>query len=657
MHIGELAVQNWKCFAGRQRLVLEPRAYGVTARYAGNPSRSNWGGKSALLEAVHFALHGEHTARVEDEWITRGEKSGGVALFVEDGGASFMVERTRDRGKSTLLVVHPRGCAELRGAEAQGYVDSRLGISKEDFRVTCYFEQRQMARMVLARPQERMEILQAWLRLEDLVRAEEIARSAVGAATEALEQHRRGVAQHEQALSDELGEPLRDGDRVSPAYLEKRVADLAHKLSAASGDLEVARVAAASARKRAVGEARAAEYEQIAEEGKRLARELEEMDVSELEGIYKEAGEVERRLALVSSRASQEAAEKRKVRLGQFDGRCPVAQIKCPAVDEINKRGKASKAAHEAAENEALARHEEHQEAERELASAQSRHQATMRLKERVDTMRDRVRVLHKEYKEYKEREVGAGVSVDEAEDAVLGLEARYSELRASHEAAVRSAKRAADAQAAMNSAVGERDRLEDDVALAREQLLVFGRGGAQKRVAERALAEIEEGANALLRECGIDLAVEVRWSRQGEGLARACDTCGQPFPASARVKTCARCGADRGPLVVSKLDLVLSDRSGAAEDLVGASFQLSASAWLRADRKSAWGTALIDEPYGSLDEANRRSFATHLATMLAGRYGFRQSLVVSHSADAQEMMPGRVEIECDGGRSTMRVV
>jgi len=639
MHICELGVQNWKCFAGKQWVRLRELSYGVSARYVGDPGRSNWGGKSALLESVGFALHGEHTARVEDEWITHGEEGGYARLVVQDGATSFAVVRSRKRGKSTVLEVAPRDGAALRGAEAQAFIDARLGISKEDFRVTCYFEQRQMARMVLARPQERMEVLQAWLRMERLVRAEDIARARVGEAVEALERHRAGLAQHEQVLSE--------------AAHEESAAELGRKLDGAQGRLEEARRLASEARRQAVSDAKAREYEQLAEEGKKLARELEAMDLGKLEELYRSASEVERRLALVSSQASQVAAEKKRVRLGQFDGNCPVAQIRCPAVDEINKRGESAKQAHEAAEKEAVEKHAEHAEAARSLAGAESRYQSAERLKARVDAMRDRIRVLHKEYKERREED---RVSLDAAEDAVLRLESETSALRARHEAARRQEERVALARARVDDAGDERGRLEREAALAREQLLVFGRGGAQKRVAERALREIEEGANALLRECGIDLGVSVQWSRQGDGLAKACDACGWPYPASARVKACGRCGAERGPLVVNRLELLLTDRSGAAEDLAGASFQLAASAWLRSERGASWGTALIDEPYGQLDESNRRGFATHLATMLSGRYGFRQALVVSHSADAQAMMPGRLEIICEAGRSSMRV-
>jgi len=196
----------------------------------------------------------------------------------------------------------------------------------------------------------------------------------------------------------------------------------------------------------------------------------------------------------------------------------------------------------------------------------------------------------------------------------------------------------------------------ERELATHREALAIFGRNGAQRVVAEGALAEIEEGSNAVSKSCGIDLQAEVRWGREGKGLAATCETCGTPFGRSERVKRCDRCGADRGPNVQHRLDLELSAESGAAKDLGGAGFQLSAARWLLEDRCAGWSTAMIDEPFGSLDASNRRAFANHLATMLPS-YGFRQSFVVAHHGSIMDALPGRIEITRTPKGSFARVV
>jgi DNA repair exonuclease SbcCD ATPase subunit len=198
----------------------------------------------------------------------------------------------------------------------------------------------------------------------------------------------------------------------------------------------------------------------------------------------------------------------------------------------------------------------------------------------------------------------------------------------------------------------GLRARLET----ARAAALVFGKQGAQRLVAEGALAQIERRANTILGDAQAGASISVRWSREGQGLASACEACGAPFPSSARAKVCARCKAARGPKIISRLDLEMSDRSGALEDLGGFAMQLAASAWLRAERGSAWSVALIDEPTGQMDRRRRRAFTAHLARAFAAS-SFSQALVVSHDPATLESLPGKILVSRKGREASLEAV
>ena len=169
-------------------------------------------------------------------------------------------------------------------------------------------------------------------------------------------------------------------------------------------------------------------------------------------------------------------------------------------------------------------------------------------------------------------------------------------------------------------------------------------------------LAEIEGYANDLLTLVGADLEVEVCWGRDGTGLADSCSGCGAAFPSSRKVKACARCGAERGPKIVEKLDIDVSRRSGCADDFTGIAVALGASRWLREDRGSEWGVALLDEPTSQMDAANVRAFSAKLPEMLRAS-GFAQAFVVSHHRSALSSMPGRIEITSKDGVSIARVI
>jgi DNA repair exonuclease SbcCD ATPase subunit len=192
-------------------------------------------------------------------------------------------------------------------------------------------------------------------------------------------------------------------------------------------------------------------------------------------------------------------------------------------------------------------------------------------------------------------------------------------------------------------------------VELARAALLVLGRSGAQRRVAEGALGQIEQIANDGLEACGEDLRVSVAWAREGHGLATACDACGAPYPSSAKIKACPRCGGERGPKLVHRLDLELSDRSGGLEDLAGCVLALAAGTWLARARGAAWGTALLDEPLASLDAARRKALVRGLPSLLAAS-GIEQAILVAHTPAAMDALPARIQVTRRGAWSEVRV-
>jgi hypothetical protein len=222
--------------------------------------------------------------------------------------------------------------------------------------------------------------------------------------------------------------------------------------------------------------------------------------------------------------------------------------------------------------------------------------------------------------------------------------------------AALEGARQAAgEARAKGDAARAEAEALERAVRTAAAAAAIFGKGGAQRRLAEGALGEIEGQANELLGECEIPLSVRVQWAREGSGVAASCSACGEPFPRSEKAKVCARCGAERGPNIVHSLSIDPSAQSGGARDLAGIFVQLAAAAWLVADRDAEWGCALLDEPTATLDSFNRRALSAHFSQILS-RVGCTQALVISHSSDAMQGLPGRIEVVSDGQWSTARV-
>ena len=660
MRLERVRFKNWLRYAGEHDVALTNTVYGIVGKYADDDRRSNWAGKTSFVEAIRFGLYGAHRHSREDGWITNGQNAGYVELTFNDG---LVVRRERKRGQATqLTVTGPQTCAtpipgSAIGDAAQTVLSRAVGLSKADFDVTCWFGQKQLARLVLAGPAERFELVSGWFNLEPLQRCENRVRLALSDITTQVAQQQASAATFEQSFERLAAEHAPECATV-PALRER----LGTMRETAFAEVARRHVAVAQAREgvdACAGAQRIAEqakeFDGIVEEGKGLNRQIEQVASAPAKEATATTDLMQARD--VMTRAADELKQKRLLARGEFNGKCPVAGIECPATTAINARMEANSKLHESAsaaydvacKAEALARLE-HESIAKDCTRL-------TKLTAQRDALRTRAQALLPAVKA-----ANAAPPFDESvyNTRVEALQEAQRDL-ATAEGSVRDIERAQDAldgialeQARIAKSL---ERLAADEHVARAALRIFGRQGAQKRIAEVALSEIEEGANDVLRETGINLGIKVQWGREGVGLATWCPECGCPYPASAKVKRCERCKAERGPKVVDRLDVELSDRSGAAEDLAGAALQLAAASWLRRTRDVGWSVALIDEPFGALDESNRKAFAAHLMTMLRGRHGFEQAFVVAHHADVLDGLPARIVVEAGDEKSTIHTV
>lgn len=652
MNIASIRIRNWMCFRGEHTIALEPKVYSVVGRYEANEERSNWSGKTALLEFVRFVLTGQHRFRTEDEFITDGETSMDGELVLTSG---HRILRNRAAGKRTAVWFwEPGAKAPQMNDEAETAIAALIGLEPDDCDNTFFFAQKQMGKFVTAKPDARQKIVSAWFRLDPLERCEARARKSGDTGEASL----RAIAGSLEELDRREKAILGSREDGSSAWSREKLlaaiplAEAAVKRErAATGTLEQELESAAAA---FAGKQRVGDFEAICRDGVADKARLAAMGLPARLAAFETAATAARadagKLAIVQANVAQ----KMRLATGDFDGRCPVANITCPARETINadRRGNADALAAAKAEAQVVL------DASRASQAAEQTARAAVQEAERLAVRVAELRRMAAQLKPI----VDAAKSLPDPPDP--------STIRARLDAAkgeMMQARSDVDSLKALLSQYDEVQKLrsmyrekakgiETELATSRAAVAVFGKRGAQRRVAEGALATIEADANRELHESGVDLTVEVRWSREIGGLAKSCDACGFPFPPSAKVKICARCGVARGPNAENKLEITLSDRSGAAEDLGGGHFQLAASRWLREARGSAWSTALIDEPFGALDPANRKAMARHLSTMLP-RFGFSQALIVSHSPDFNFAMPGRIEVVSGSNGSTARVV
>jgi DNA repair exonuclease SbcCD ATPase subunit len=530
---------------------------------------------------------------------------------------------------------------------------------------TWFLAQKTFDRFVRARPGERAREVAEWLRIEPLRKAEASVRSSLSA----LIDDETRLAQRERADRDSLAALLGRHDIPPETSLDDVLARLAEQERNNIADAERAQrdVARLEQEQREEAEARA---------DARRAREREELvaevEVAEVEAraseeeaqLAEEQAPARPRLIRLRTRAEQAsneadrarraAAEKQALARGKFDGRCPIGGVTCPIARDLNARERENAAAaQKGVENASLAR-EASDVARKARDAAEGLQRVAERARARADSARRKADAL-------KVRLDRTAPIASRTKEPRPGLADEMNEARARRDQHRDDARDAATARREVERLA---EQIEGTVhALAeirakgrtkREALEILGRRGAQRRIAEEALREVEDEANAMLGRAGVALSVRFSWERETQGLATQCEACGSAFPASARVKECGRCGAARGPKIDERLDVELSDRSGAAEDLAGLAISLAASARLRRERGSSWGLLCLDEPFGALDRSHRRALSRGLIGMVSGQW--EQSLIIAHDEGTLDAMPGRVVVTAgDGGSRVER--
>ncbi len=642
MRLSGLRIKNFLAYRGEHVLALEAKPYAIVARREDDADASNWAGKSALVEAIKFVLDGSHRHRLDDEWITEGEHSGEVEATFDTGERAL---RSRERGHATKFYFWLPGATEPSfKADAQRDIEVRMGIEASDFDSTWFFEQGQMARIINARPEDRMKMVATWLKLGPLEACEDKARARVNAMIDDMTKLTAQRAAARKRLMDALGGRSRELVTVG-------IDDAKAKLVAARETLASVEATWEDNEQRKRAAIVRDEYGQLVIEGTKLAEEVEAIDLDALKKRWEER----KTLAASSRELAGEKASRTKqlaiVARGDFDGKCPIADIECPATKQINaERTRGKITLDRATEEERRTRSEAVEHDQLATSALHAFNEAGSKCS-RLEHLRQRAAKLA------EEAEKADDIPPPEDGDA---LRLRLQQAREHVETRLRELTQAsraieiADAVDVEEKTIdAEVQIIETNLRLARAALVVFGKQGAQRKISEEVLGSIEDEANAMLSNAGIDLAVAVQWTREGQGLARACDSCGASFPASAKVKACTRCNAPRGPQLQNKLEFVLSDTSGAAKDLAGIAIQLAASAWLREDRKSDWNTIVIDEAFGQLDAANRRALAHHLSQLI----GSQQAFIIAHHAQVLDALPGRIEIVRGKDASTVKVI
>ncbi len=609
-------------FRGEFELALTQGVYAITAQDSEDPERSNYLGKSSIPAAIRWCLEGKQPReeyRNLDQLISNSQDEMQVDVEFSDG---TWISRYKKRGKSADLVVN-----DSRGEKAQLLIDPLFGISVEDRLTTCWAEQRELSSLVRLKSTALTEMVESWLGTEKLVEAEAHALDLL-----------RKVQTDCEALQVEVIRLTEEGCTDEEwSLLSQEHGRLSEEISALEGKSKLIRLEQESWEERR-------KYTDLLERRELLRREIEN-DRKSISTPLEDPKLLQLHTA-ANEKRGEKLAKSRSLRLVHetgFDGSCPISSLTCPAKAQINADRETLRKKSVEAKAEFLRADKDFTELDSKVQALNAQKESARYYEKRIKEKTSQLEQMDKELDAFEADEVDA---LDEDEKPPTAIEidrTELNELRTKMERKHRARQALPEAEKTLTQL---KQSLKEHLAACS----VLGPEGARRKVVERTVESIWSDATNRLQSSGIDLTLTPSWTRETGMIANQCE-CGWVFGSS---KICNQCGKARGRKTRHEFSTLLSNRSGAAEDLAGFALRVAAFQWLKVQRDVNWSIALLDEPTAQMDRFHRRALGVNILKLLG--HTFEQAFVTSHTGGILESVHQKILITGDGPWSRVEV-
>lgn len=687
MRLTRIATQNWMAYEDLDLDLAPLSQVAITGL--------NNHGKSAVLDAVLWCLYGRVGRDVDqrsmDGFVRRGEQEMLVRVeFDTPSGHRVAVTREKSVGKSGTLSLVIDGEERKRHtiAETQDAIESLIGLDADALLVGPFMVQEQSSAFMRAQPRERKDVLMRLLGLDEYERLwraakdrqSEAQRQREGFETRITEAERVAEGRHEaEVLLEAAKQEWAKGAEAKALAHEQRVAlereraDLRVEVERLQGDLRVAEQIRVERERLDADEERAQrvlalEYEPEVVLAGPTAQEVADARDSARAGRqareeYEKAQSDFRLASDRLSRYTEAASVVNDVPCGGKGGyaACPllaqgwaaVAQVEAesPRLSTARALAIAWREAAEAAEGaeatyERLSKDYAFAELARSRAAGarqlweqrcESATQDLTRIDERRAELPEPVdaSVISDSLDRLRDQQAAKANELHAAE----ALQAEGSKIMAGAEPLIRASERTLGAieaaEASLRTFRDQRDEWTAQAEVWGVLAAAWHRDGIPTTIIERALPQIEEGANAILARLPEALSVALRTQRpvnKGKGMAETLD-------------------------VVVSIDGWESDYALLS---VGARFRVDLALRVALGqvlvRRGGGGldTLWLDEPLAALDAPGREAAVTAL-NALSDDFGL--VVVVSHHPDFNDAFPARIEIVKEGGISRAEVL
>lgn len=667
---------------------------GIVGHYVDEDARSNRSGKSTLTEAIRFLFYGKGRDNSGAKLINRssqvdGEDMGVTGILALQDGREIVVTRGRSHDNKGFLEISGMEGAKI--AEGDEYLAELIGFDDQEYGATCFFAQGDIHRFMLARPAEKRDLIQRWLRQDRWAHRQAFADSKgktlrgesealtmalasipeIGKSTAQLKKDLAGAERRHVKAKERLDVALGARETAQARLFElERDRGTLDRLDVIGGRLERARDQVVEARRKSKARQKArAKRDRIAGRLAAIGEELAD-------------GASEREGKIAVERSAHLKLEEKLTELSGLAGVCPVLLEQCSrvgpeAIEPLEKERDRIKYYLVQLEEELTEFRGERRAAAKKEAGEMRKASAEIERNEYAppSTFRDTITELEDEAEglaktvKHDRKEIPALIEQAEKEataqrDRIVRareLESDAGQQMAQARSELEQAKRATRKRKELTDRLAD---VEQDRAAWAYVKYMFSSRGIPGAIMESSFGALEENINFILSRMNTDLSVRFQPYRETRQWEKVCLACGVGFEKT-RQRKCEGCGESRQRKRVDQLILQVVDEyegqisefgldSGGGKTLLSFAVRLALMFLKIREATGDIPVVILDEVLSDLDPINRAAVIDMVQNVLVKRYGVQQVFLISHNAEIQDSIEDTLVVTRHNFHSTV---
>jgi len=682
-----LEFEYFLCFGPKVTLSFGPEFnVMITGKWKDQKHRSNWSGKSSLLEVIKFLLYGESRSKyVKDIPNDNFDKPAKVSGVINIDGKELEISREVQGGTSKLEV---KGWSSVDKKVLQARLNRLLGYDYDDFISTCFFNQGEIHQFMAAKPAEKLALLEKWMEILTWDECEQETKERKKEVESKLEEIQEAIEQLPELKSNlrETNESIEETENKikeeeeQAKRLQDKVDNMRFRIASKGYEDELKQKKDAENESFKLGELKHAEQDlkQIEKDIMSNGEVIREAtsNAPELKKLYNRKRDIWSNVERYAARLTEcqrdiSTVEDRIDKIGSGK-QCPLDGKSCVRTDSIldykKKQRQELKKLQEKEKTISTKKRSlesEHTKVEFSISDMRATANQAEKAELKIETLEEKLTAASKKIERIKHlnaviKSLNTKLAKSSKSDSLV--DKLKKELEEKREELQELQSETKDKYERLGELKNEREQIrtklkevksgEKRMSLLLQQKevltfcsLMFGKRGIRSSQLRSRIENIERETNLILDELDSKLQIEIHTERELGAWESSCIYCGRDFPKGYSKRKCDACNNFRRKKRKEEFDIKIvnngrtrgfNQESGGVKTLVSLAIRLSLVKLRQRITGKSIDLLFLDEIYGMLDSVNREQVYRFLLDYAKNKLGFKQIFQITHIDDGR---------------------